>query len=136
MLVFVSIALVVASSPRSIVALWGGTIEQALELSWLFSVAWFGVLLGASRSSIVMRFLSQRWLAWLGTASFGVYLVHYHLLEWASVHLQRLPGSMVGWFVVALSALFGWASYHRFEKPVLDWATSRGKDVVARFASD
>lgn len=134
LMVVLGLALAVASSPRSIVAVWGGTIAQALEWSWLFSLAWFAVLFGAARSGLVRRALSHHWLAAFGTASFGVYLVHYHILEWAAVQFNWLPATILGWGVVGVSALFGWISYYGFEKPVLDGATARAKQVVARLS--
>ncbi len=47
----------------------------------LWSAAFFGVLIGASRSgSLLYRLFSQRWLVNLGVFSYSVYLVHELLL--------------------------------------------------------
>jgi peptidoglycan/LPS O-acetylase OafA/YrhL len=99
-----------------------------VPVTWLFGNTAMGLLFAAAVGRAarplegdVGALLRMRWLRYLGTISYGVYVVHGFvplLLPWL-VYLTprfRFPEPYVNF---TLSILLGAASWHLFEKPIL-----------------
>ena len=94
-------------------------------LPLLFGGAVLGIALAPER---VRGALSWAPLRWVGTVSYGVFLVHYPLLLFARTTLDfEHDGSRSAFvaltaFVVPASLLAGWLSWLAVERPALNWA--------------
>jgi peptidoglycan/LPS O-acetylase OafA/YrhL len=95
--------------------------------TWLAAFYAVSVLYALNwRDSVLSRFLRQRWLAWLGSIAYGVYLLHFPVLYAAyGLIWSRRPEiqsvSNFGVTVLAAVATLGlcWVSWSFFEKPLV-----------------
>ena len=98
-------------------------------LPLLFGGALLGVALAPER---VRGALSWAPLRWVGTVSYGVFLVHYPLLLFARTTLDfEHDGSRAAFlaltaFAVPASLLVGWLSWLAVERPARNWARAEG----------
>jgi peptidoglycan/LPS O-acetylase OafA/YrhL len=105
------------------------TAAQALARHWLYAAVALGVLapavLGRRDAGVIRRrVLGNRWLAWIGLISYGVYLWHYPILEeaWLSTWVRSIPPHpYVGFLLVGLAGGIAAAtiSYYVLERPLL-----------------
>ena len=86
----------------------------------------FALLLSArNQASVMHRVLSRRWLVWLGTISYSVYLVHLPLAVLIghlamSLSLAGLPLRVLSWVIApALFIALGYIFHCLFERPFL-----------------
>jgi peptidoglycan/LPS O-acetylase OafA/YrhL len=88
-------------------------------------VGFVGIAITSPPSSLVMRVLTARPLAVIGTYSYGVYLVHQPLMRALVPRLNAMTGSALRhWAVLGLvggvlSLGIAWLTYHAFERRFL-----------------
>jgi peptidoglycan/LPS O-acetylase OafA/YrhL len=72
-----------------------------------------------SPRSVIKRILEMKWLIWLGSVSYGVYLWHWPIFAGMNEFGYK------GWTVVLIGApvtfLIVVVSYYAMEKPILEW---------------
>lgn len=82
-----------------------------------------------SSSSMIKRLLAMKWLVWLGSVSYGLYLWHYPIFAGMG------DFGFKGWTVLLVGTpvtfLIVVVSYYAVEKPILEWKQrfSRGNAV-------
>ena len=121
-------------------AIWqsflGGTVESFALLGVPYAFPLLPLALGAvltvTPSSVVIgRMLDNRAVRYLAQISFGIYVWHYLVIELIAqfVFPQLLLGAhdpaifITGSLaVITISILVADVSYHRLERPVIDWA--------------
>ncbi len=96
------------------------TTPQKMAVDVLFgAIAAFCLLSMAQRENLVTRLLAARWLGWLATWSYSLYLLHYCLLLFANRWLSSFR--VHGWQAIALETvpiLFAcWLFSLVFEQP-------------------
>lgn len=102
-------------------------------LPLLLGGAVLGVALAPER---VRSVLSITPLRWVGTVSYGVFLVHYPLLLFARTTLDfdhdgsRSAFMALTAFAVPASLLLGWLSWVAVERPARNWARRGGDDAA------
>lgn len=72
--------------------------------------------------------LSTRWLRWVGTMSYGIYLWHWPLIQLGRPRLDGLPDVVRDALLVGLAVVLSAISYHLVEHPVRRqraWAAGR-----------
>lgn len=104
--------------------------------TWLDPVTWLLVLgvfitcLGPSKS---LRFLDTKPVVFLGNISYGLYLLHYPILELAA---RFLGVTVVGFAVAAVASVgLAWLSYRFFEVPTMRLIRKRSLRRSASVAS-
>jgi peptidoglycan/LPS O-acetylase OafA/YrhL len=118
-----SLALAVASW----VAFGEGSLVRYFTNSLLCGVffAWLIVNAAIGFKGFAGRVLDSRWLQWMGTISYGLYLLH----NWMPDILERifgpLPKLVLGPVSLALTFVVCALSWRFVERPVLEWARSR-----------
>jgi peptidoglycan/LPS O-acetylase OafA/YrhL len=111
---------------------WGNVVYQGVAASplWLPVTAGFAALLaflGAARLERLGRLRTPSWLAFLGDASYSIYLIHYMALSKISglaFHLNtRFHWPIYVWFVLFcfLGTFFGCLLHFYIERPLLKW---------------
>lgn len=121
-------------------AIWlsylGGSVESFGVLGVPYEFPWLPLALGAvlavTPSTVVIgRVLDNRIVRYLATISFGIYVWHYVVIEliakFCFPELSRgahglhvfVPGSLLA---IAISIVIATLSYHRLERPVINWA--------------
>jgi peptidoglycan/LPS O-acetylase OafA/YrhL len=111
---------------------WGDVVYQGATASpvWLPLTAGFGALLcflGAARLEILGRLRTPGWLAFLGDASYSIYLIHFMVISkinGIAFHLNtRLHWPLFVWFVLfcLFGTFFGCLLHLYIERPLLKW---------------
>jgi peptidoglycan/LPS O-acetylase OafA/YrhL len=99
-------------------------------LPLLFGGLVLGIALAPERLRAVLSWAPLRWV---GTVSYGVFLVHYPLLLFARTTLDfEHDGSREAFvaltaFAVPASLLVGWLSWIAVERPARAWARGRSR---------
>jgi peptidoglycan/LPS O-acetylase OafA/YrhL len=71
----------------------------------------------AHPGSAVTRVLSARWLAWLGTVSYGLYVLHAPVSIWLQAHVAHAVVRFA--LLLVVSVVLAAASWYGFERPIL-----------------
>jgi len=79
------------------------------------ALALYGFTLGEVSGKISH---APQWLAFLGAASYSIYLVHYPALRLCGILLHRLPVGAVYWLSMPLAALAGICFHLAIERPL------------------
>jgi exopolysaccharide production protein ExoZ len=114
-------------------ALWFFAVNQAwLNLRWRsfsFGIPAFFLCWAACGLEDLLRQRPSRLLAFLGDASYSVYLVHPFALAAGALALKRLNLLSPGWLFIAVivagAVLAGSACYQWLEKPLTHWVRRR-----------
>jgi peptidoglycan/LPS O-acetylase OafA/YrhL len=102
-------------------------------LPLLLGGAVLGIALAPERARSVLSITPLRWV---GTVSYGVFLVHYPLLLFARTTLDfdhdgsRSAFMALTAFAVPASLLLGWLSWVAVERPARNWARRGGDDAA------
>lgn len=88
------------------------------------------VIFSASTSLFNRHVLSSRLLVWLGLISFPLYLWHWPLLSFARIAQNDVPSTTIRIFLVGISIVLAWLTYHFVERPFRRPADSRAKALV------
>jgi peptidoglycan/LPS O-acetylase OafA/YrhL len=68
-------------------------------------------------TSVTHQWLSAHWLRWLGTVSYGIYVIHFPITLWLHSHRAGIVTSVVG--TLALTLALAATSWYAFERPIL-----------------
>jgi peptidoglycan/LPS O-acetylase OafA/YrhL len=99
---------------------------------------------GAGAGGWPRRLLAQRWLAWLGLVSYGIFLYHGPIVQELDQHLadEWIPGSgylSMTAVALALTIACAAASYYLVERPTLRFkdrgSSSRKRDSASAASS-
>lgn len=102
-------------------------------LPLLLGGAVLGIALAPERARSALSITPLRWV---GTVSYGVFLVHYPLLLFARTTLDfdhdgsRSAFMALTAFAVPASLLLGWLSWVAVERPARNWARRGGEDAA------
>jgi len=102
---------------------------ETLVRHWMYAAVAIGVLLpaafGPPARGAIRRFLGQRWILWVGLVSYGLYLWHFPVIEYARVRSPALGGASWSDFATLLALGAGGGvvaaavSWYVLEKPLL-----------------
>lgn len=85
----------------------------------LMSVALIAFVL-LNPESLLSKALELKYVVFIGTISYGVYLSHYPIMR-AAVRLTGFPAPAVLPITICATLLVSWFSFKFFEKPIIDW---------------
>lgn len=111
---WIGLAAIMVLTPRSLGALTGLPINQALSWSWLFAVAWGGIMYSAP-DIFLRKCFTVRPLIFLGEISFSLYLVHYAVID--RLKASEGLGAFAGVVMIAVSVALAYAMYLFIETP-------------------
>jgi len=100
----------------------------------LIPVAGTGLLIAAGPQAFVNRtLLATGPLVWVGLISYPLYLWHWPLLSFASIHSAGEVGALNKTGLVALAFVLAWATYRYLERPVRygNWRWTRYGTAIA-----
>lgn len=103
-------------------ALWGFLVGAQLEHKvfhkhyFLWALLWGVVLMATLHGrGVVRRFFENRFLRYLGSISFSVYLIHIVVLTWAAKKAGNVPA--IGWICFAITLVLSHLSWKWIEVP-------------------
>ncbi len=133
---------------RSVVA-WVGSVALVVQLWWWWSLeqstpwlyrggfALYAVLSAAVITAAILPvgpvkgLLGSSWLRWLGTRSYGVYLLHWPLFLAFRQELQSVPPLLNALAATAVTLVLAECSYRWLEQPVRHGRWPVGKKAPA-----
>lgn len=118
-------------APRPVQWFEGGTMVEALKWSWLYAPVWAIFILSASSSSVLQRVFGSVPLAFVGRISFGIYLIHFHIILLVAA-LPFVPRQIGGVLALALSVLVAAVCFYFIEKPALATGTRWAENLIGR----
>lgn len=108
-------------SPRVFGSITEQTIVEALAWSWPWAFTWGAVLLSLANGSHLRLLFSASVLRFVGKISFGVYLIHFHIILWLRDATFVAP-ALKPLAAVLLTGGLATAAFYLVERPSLRWA--------------
>ena len=107
-------------------------VRRDAALMALLPFAFAAAIVGLALAPAALRRpFELRPVRWIGTVSYGVFLVHYPVLLFGRTTLDILHDGSTGAFValtafaLPASLLLGWLSWVAIERPARRWARAR-----------
>lgn len=82
------------------------------------TVATACILLAGPNAWVNRKFLSLRWMIWIGLISFPLYLWHWPLMSFARILLGDNVSTLLMLAIIAASILMAWLTYRFVETPI------------------
>ncbi|HEY3997992.1 MAG TPA: acyltransferase [Candidatus Xenobia bacterium] len=101
-----------------------GTLKQPMTLPIIVATAALIVAFTFGPAHRVRGWFERPGAVWVGRLSYSIYLWHFPILTWASLHFSPM-GSLFGRDPIALglTLCFSWATYRLVERPFLSLKT-------------